>query len=263
MDQFLLFGDSITQQSFSQSQPPGRGGFAFNAALSNAYIRRLDIVNRGLSGYNTTQALRVLPQVIPRPETARLRFLTVFFGANDARLPNTPGSPQQSVDLPLYMENLRQIIQHPCVQAHEGTRIIVITPPPVEERLGLQIDKLDAPEILAPKRTALNAGNYAEAAKGVAGEMNVACLDLWSFMMERAGFIAAKYQAQHDLPGSLVVEENEMLRSWLHDGLHFSPAGYEILYEALMDLISKVWPDQLPENLPMVLPDWKDESAWR
>lgn len=46
MDQFLLLGDSITQQSFGQDR-----GFAFGAALSDAYVRRLDVVNRGLSGY--------------------------------------------------------------------------------------------------------------------------------------------------------------------------------------------------------------------
>lgn len=45
MDQFLLLGDSITQQSFGQDR-----GFAFGAALSDAYVRRLDVVNRGLSG---------------------------------------------------------------------------------------------------------------------------------------------------------------------------------------------------------------------
>lgn len=39
MDKFILFGDSITQQSFSQ-----QNGFAFGAALSDEYVRRLDVV---------------------------------------------------------------------------------------------------------------------------------------------------------------------------------------------------------------------------
>lgn len=54
LDQIILFGDSITQQSFSQER-----GFAFGAELSNQYVRKLDVVNRGLSGYNTAQALKV------------------------------------------------------------------------------------------------------------------------------------------------------------------------------------------------------------
>lgn len=39
MDQFVLFGDSITQHSFSQ-----QNGFAFGAALSDEYVRRLDVI---------------------------------------------------------------------------------------------------------------------------------------------------------------------------------------------------------------------------
>lgn len=54
LDQIILFGDSITQQSFSQER-----GFAFGAELSNQYVRKLDVINRGFSGYNTAQALKV------------------------------------------------------------------------------------------------------------------------------------------------------------------------------------------------------------
>lgn len=40
-------GDSITQGSFDQSR-----GFAFGAELQQAYVRRLDVMNRGFSyGY--------------------------------------------------------------------------------------------------------------------------------------------------------------------------------------------------------------------
>lgn len=39
MDLFVLFGDSITQHSFSQEH-----GFAFGAELSDQYARRLDVI---------------------------------------------------------------------------------------------------------------------------------------------------------------------------------------------------------------------------
>jgi hypothetical protein len=39
MDQFVLFGDSITQHSFSQEN-----GFAFGAELSDQYARKLDVI---------------------------------------------------------------------------------------------------------------------------------------------------------------------------------------------------------------------------
>ena len=84
LPQFVVFGDSIVQDASSPER-----GFAFAAALQHAYIRRLDVVNRGLryrqwamecladsdSGYNTDQALAVLPHVIPPPHQARVRFL--------------------------------------------------------------------------------------------------------------------------------------------------------------------------------------------
>jgi hypothetical protein len=50
MPRILLVGDSITQESF---QPNGWG-----SALANWYIRRADVINRGLDGYNTRWVLQ-------------------------------------------------------------------------------------------------------------------------------------------------------------------------------------------------------------
>lgn len=127
MDQFILFGDSITQQAFTDE------GIPFGAKLSDAYIRKLDIINRGLSGYNTTQALRILPQLMPTPSQATVRLIWIFFGANDARLPDTPGGPQQHVPIATFYRNLEAMATHPCVLAHEGVRVILVTPPPIDE----------------------------------------------------------------------------------------------------------------------------------
>lgn len=52
---WLLFGDSITQQSFSA------GGYG--QWMSDNYQRRADIINRGYGGYNTEWALRIMPYV--------------------------------------------------------------------------------------------------------------------------------------------------------------------------------------------------------
>lgn len=136
MNQFILFGDSITQQCFSQENGVG----VFGPALSNAYVRRLDIINRGFSGYNTSQALQVLPEVMPQRSQARVRLMAIFFGANDARLPNTPGGPDQHVPLEQYKSNLRKIATHQCIQAHSVIRIILVTPPPVDERKLIEAD---------------------------------------------------------------------------------------------------------------------------
>ncbi|KAK5174758.1 uncharacterized protein LTR77_001841 [Saxophila tyrrhenica] len=268
MDQFILFGDSITQQAFSQDTPPRHrepSGF-FGPALADAYARKLDIINRGLSGYNTRQALQVLPQVVPTLQQARVRFLTIFFGANDARLPNTYPDPQQHVPLEEFRSNLKAIVSHPCLLEHKDIRIILITPPPVHERTALNADRIREPNrepVL--RRTAAATATYAQAVRELGDEMNLPVLDLWSAMMDRAGY--------HDngvddrlVPGSVANADdhaNAVLESFLHDGLHFTRAAYRVLYDGMMDLIQENWPDQTPDALPFVLPRWDDQEAWK
>ncbi|KAJ7090032.1 hypothetical protein C8R43DRAFT_1050416 [Mycena crocata] len=53
-DVIMLFGDSITQAAWDE-----RG---FGARLANVYSRKLDVLNRGLAGYNTEWAIPVLEQ---------------------------------------------------------------------------------------------------------------------------------------------------------------------------------------------------------
>ncbi len=176
MDQFILFGDSITQQAFSAEH-----GF-FGPALSDAYIRKLEIINRGLSAYNTSQALEILPKIMPSPSQAKVRFMSIFFGANDARLPNTPGGPQQHVPQEDFEDNLKAIATHPCVRAHQDIRLIIVTPPPVDERMLMASDeeKYGKPML---RRTATNAWLYACRAEKVGLQLGIPVLHLYMAMM--------------------------------------------------------------------------------
>lgn len=74
----VLFGDSITQGGFAP------GGWA--ARVAERYVRRADVFNRGLSGYNTRWARAVLPALFEQspPFDLAKSLVTVFFGANDA-----------------------------------------------------------------------------------------------------------------------------------------------------------------------------------
>lgn len=259
MDQFILFGDSITQQCFDQE---GGRGF-FGPALTNYYVRRLDIINRGFSGYNTTQALKVLPKFMPSPQQASVRFLMIFFGANDARLPNTPGGPQQHVPLEEYKSNMRKIATHACVTAHKDIRIILVTPPPVDERKLLEADHAKDPSIGATmRRTASTTAKYAQAARDLGDELQLSVLDIWAAMLIKAGHSTQAGYIEGVL-GSKDAPENQALQEFLHDGLHFSRSAYELLFHDLITLIEREWPDQIPERLPFVLPAWDDEEAWR
>lgn len=92
----------------------------------------------------------------------------------------------------------------------------------------------------------------------VGKELNIAVLDLWSAMIARSG-------GSVDEPepiGSIYKPQNETLQSFVHDGLHLTAEGYGVMYEEMMALIARVWPDQTPEKLPFVLPSWEDRRAW-
>ncbi|KAI6802331.1 hypothetical protein KC332_g16965 [Hortaea werneckii] len=192
MDQIILFGDNLTEQSFTQHQPTT---FAWGAALSALYARRLDIINRGLSGYNSTQALRALPLCLPEPTQTSLRLLTIAFGTNDARIPNSPGGPDQSVSVPEFVRNLRDMGSHPAVRAHADTvKFVFITPPPVDERRLARADAEKYGSLVMGgklRRRADRTAEYAKAVRELGLELGVPVCDVWSAMVVRAGFGAA------------------------------------------------------------------------
>ncbi|MCJ1368943.1 hypothetical protein MMC20_000150 [Loxospora ochrophaea] len=174
---------------------------------------------------------------MPLPTQDHLRFMTVFFGANDACLPESP--TKQHIPLDQYKQNLKAIVGHPLVVAQEP-RIILITPPPVDEHQFQDVT-----------RTAEHTKKYADACRQVASDLGVVVLDLWYAVMSRAG-----WKEGEDLPGSQKASKSEFLGELLHDGLHFNPKAYQVLYEEMMKTIADNWPDQSPITMPMVLPGW-------
>ena len=275
MDQFLLLGDSLTERSFSPHLT-----FSLGAALTHAYARKLDLLNRGLSGYNTTQALRVLPHCLPSPHSSpgapatsaggTLRLLTIWFGANDARLPSTPGGPDQSVELAQFRRNLKAMATHAAVRAHEGVRVVLITPPPIDERMCGRSDAEKYPELAGRgvrRRSAAHTAAYARAVREVGVETGTPVVDVWTAVMVRCGYAGggAGMSAQDGevVVGSLEAPTNEMLQGFLVDGLHLSGEGYKVVFGELMGLIGREWPEMMPSQLGMRLPAWDDARAWR
>ncbi|KAF2686304.1 SGNH hydrolase [Lentithecium fluviatile CBS 122367] len=252
-DQICLFGDSITQDSFNQER-----GSGFSAKLQHAYIRRLDVVNRGFSGYTSRQALTVLPHIIPSPDVARIRILVIFFGANDASLAESLNG--QHVPLPEYKGNLEKIITHPLVVAH-SPRIMLVAPPPINEHLQYLTDQSKGYASLT--RTAASTKSYAEVACEVGEKLGVPVVNLWKAFMEKARFQPEGWETGDPLPGSKKVPQNDKLVELMYDGLHFNPAGYDILFDEFMKVVVDRWPDQQPDNLPMVLPAWNDTAGWK
>ncbi|KAL5493352.1 hypothetical protein EMCRGX_G014521 [Ephydatia muelleri] len=100
----FLFGDSLTQQSFS----PGGWG----ARVADHFQRRADVLNRGFTGYNTDWAKAILPRLLASREQADV--ITVLLGSNDA----VKEGEYQHVPLDRYAQNLRDILEALCEQTN-------------------------------------------------------------------------------------------------------------------------------------------------
>ncbi|KAH9546864.1 hypothetical protein CY35_11G004000 [Sphagnum magellanicum] len=220
--QFVLFGDSITQQSFDD------GGWG--AALASLYARQADVILRGYSGYNTSWALFVLDKIFPKCSSPP-DVVTVCFGANDAALP-VPDGEKFHVPLPQYRANLHQIVSH-IKSNSETTVVVLITPPPVGDEAWIDFCRANygkQPEAL-PDRINEVTKLYAEACKEVAKEAGVPVIDLWSVFQQTQNWRQA----------------------YLSDGLHLTAGGNRIVFDELVNVlngISFLRADKLPIDFP-------------
>lgn len=141
---------------------------------------------------------------------------TIFFGANDISFKDTTG---QHVPLHVFEENLRRLIKHPRVQAHGNIRILLITPPPIDE---WGFDHWDEPGRTA--RKAATARQYAAGVRKVGKEMSVAVVDLWTACMEEAtvgwsASVTTERGVEPILPGDKRAERSDVLARLLYDGM--------------------------------------------
>jgi lysophospholipase L1-like esterase len=220
---FVTFGDSITQRGFA----PGWTG-----QLADAYQRRVDVLNRGYNGYNTRWALQLLDRVFPNNTAAPPpRLVTIFFGANDAALPDR-GSARQHVPVEEYASNLRAMVAH--LRSIGVPAVILITPPPISEPDRLvHVEKTYGVRLAVPERTNEAAGQYAAAAEAVAQELGVPCLNLW--------------RAFQEVPG--------WQQGLLNDGLHLTQEGNAEVYHLLQALIDERFPELRVSRIPQDAPD--------
>jgi hypothetical protein len=141
--------------------------------------------------------------------------ILIHQGANDSRLPDTPGGPQQNVPLDLFTSNLHAILSHPHLTGRPDLRIILITPPPVDERMLRATDSGNIPGFNGLRRTAETTASYVEAVRQVGKERSVQVCDVWSAMMREAGWVEG---STGKLPGCEDAEENTVLRRFFSDG---------------------------------------------
>lgn len=110
---------------------------------------------------------------------------------------------------------MRKLVTHDLIKAHKDVRLILITPPPVEETLQLNLDKAKFPQMSGLRRTVEANAAYANAARTLAQELDIVCLDVWTIMMREAGYRAGDEQP---MPGSQTLGVNRKLAELLSDG---------------------------------------------
>jgi isoamyl acetate esterase len=203
--QILLLGDSLTQLGFE----------GWSAILANVYQRRADVISRGCSGYNTKNFL----EYIPLPSCSNVCLVTIFFGANDASLPNE--NPRQHIPIDDYSRNLKVLVQR-VQEKYNSPRILLINPPPLdhEQRILYQKKRYGPLATGRLERTTENTALYAQACVNVGVELNIPCLDLFHIMVQKPNY-----------------------GEFLNDGLHFSTMGHEFVAQQVLDAIQTKYPE--------------------
>jgi len=212
----------------------------------------------------------------------------ILMGANDSMEkewhihPDHPtaipkeAQPNAHVPLDKFKQNLKDLINHSLVKAHDP-KIIVVTPPPTDAYRVVERNFLQKNDATIRRDASTNA-QYAKATKEVAeaelGDRGVV-VDLWTAFMEAAratenerakdpNFINSEFKTKDGvLLGSLELKQsNRGLVDLLHDGTHFTGKGYKIFYDELIKAIDGKWPEDLPDKMRMPIPEWKDPK-WK
>jgi hypothetical protein len=189
-----------------------------NTPMHSATDNHRSLTKRSPSPESRTSASSP-SSLVRNPATSTISILRtniiIHQGANDSRLPDTPGGPQQNVPLDLFTSNLHAILSHPHLTGRPDLRIILITPPPVDERMLRATDSGNIPGFNGLRRTAETTARYVEAVRQVGKERGVQVCDVWSAMMREAGWVEG---STGKLPGCEDAEENTVLRRFFSDG---------------------------------------------
>ena len=222
-DAALLLGDSQTQLGW------GEGGWV--TSLAEKYVRKVDIINRGLSGYNTRMLLNVLPDILDSVALENVKIVTLMMGSNDASFPET--NPEQAVPLEEFGENLLKIISMLLNKGIKKESIVIMSPPPIlPEKWTQYRNSLPGPKYENCKDNQLTKQYAAECGK-VAGRMNITFVDLFTAMM-----------GLHDLDAAL------------SDGLHLGKPGHVVLVKHLSTIFDEKLGSSRAEKL--MLPEWRE-----
>ncbi|KAG1710632.1 hypothetical protein DVH05_013356 [Phytophthora capsici] len=193
--------------------------------------RSVDVVSRGLAGYNTKWYLKYAMPIVQDEITSRSYLpvlITIWLGANDAALPG--GSASEShVPIEEYQNNLAQLVTG-FQTSTPTSRILLITPSYVD-------DKTQHKNAKKNKGVKKGLGKYARACIDTGKRIGVPVLDLHTY------FNGLSKQKRKDL---------------LEDGLHFNTTGNALMYEKLREIIESEFPDVAQKLEHWQFPHYED-----
>ena len=234
----VLFGDSITQQSFSAENS------GWGAALQNWYSRTGDVFNRGFSGYNSRWFLQSFDEIIKGIEYPCERtVVTLFLGANDLSDDNQEGKVPtgQGVNVNEYEKNMTAIVHRIRGTFGPNAILILICPPRVDNNLW-------------PTRSNERSARYGSALKSIHASLspsdpNLHLIDTW----ESNEFGCGK---------------EGVVLSDLNDGLHLGSSGNGKIFSMIQGCVrmnsKHLAPDDDEQGQPTVklhLPYWGELAA--
>ncbi|KAG9160759.1 hypothetical protein Leryth_008596 [Lithospermum erythrorhizon] len=202
--QFVLFGSSIVQLSFSN------GGWG--STLADIYSRKADIVLRGYYGWNSRRAIQVLDEVFPKDSSVQPSLVIVYFGGNDSMGPHSSGLGPH-VPLSEYVENMEKIALH-LKSLSKTIHVIFLSCPPVNEAKLRKSTSSNFSELV---RTNALCREYSEACIELCKKMDVKVVDLWSAMQKREDWMNACFT----------------------DGVHLSAEGSNVIVEEILKTLKE------------------------
>ncbi|KAG9194529.1 hypothetical protein G6011_04564 [Alternaria panax] len=254
--EFVLFGDSLTEWSFSEEIQ------GFGLFLRQQYQHKIRIVNEGKAGYTSTRLKTDFTRIIHRatsPAAAPTLLFTIFVGANDACMIGD----MEYVPWPLFAANIRGFIDTILTEhAMEDTKIVLITPPPIngsavetkEDKSVREIEEINQlrKEGLRYK-TYMSKKRYADGIMEIAKEYEeterIAGLNIWQDIVHAAVEEEGWQYDEQVPPGCGLLGAKSFPSGWFTDGLHLNVKGYGVLSKGLLELVTAKWPELAPERL--------------
>ncbi|KAK9330796.1 SGNH hydrolase-type esterase domain-containing protein [Lipomyces starkeyi] len=243
----VLIGDSQFELSWNPELE-----FCFPAALANYYGRRADILNRGLSGYNSTwmrsQLDRIILELKHYDEDVVLLFI-LWLGTNDSCLEFT----EHHVPVPEFEANVRTYVGE-IKRYFANARILLVSPAPIS-KTGLAASTM---RTKGADRTQAATKEYVDALLKYSDDENVVRkIDLFSELVDAAGYDSNTTVYGENSP----VTEDAALKiaKFTVDGLHLNGCGYRVLFNSVKRTLDN-WDSVRASDIEGVEPSWSEKA---